>query len=81
MCIIHEDAWHDGETCEEYDYRSSGRKAQDQSAEEAASLVAIRELSKKCPGPNCVYNIEKNNGCDHMTCKLEEQPNDRSTDG
>jgi hypothetical protein len=73
MCIIHKDAWHEGETCEEYDYRSLGRKVQDQRAlEDAASLEAISKLSKKCPGQNCHYNIEKNYGCDHMTCKLGE---------
>jgi hypothetical protein len=69
-CIIHENTWHDGETCEEYDYRTSGRKERDQKAQEAASLKAIGKLSKKCPGPKCVYNIEKNDGCDHMTCKF-----------
>ena len=89
VCVIH-DTWHEGETCEEYEYRSSGRKERDQKAQEAASLQAIDELSKKCPGPNCVYSIElvftflktrdvltmsllcrKNDGCDHMTCKMK----------
>jgi hypothetical protein len=70
MCVIHEVTWHEGETCEEYDSRSSGRNAEEQRAQEEASLAAIRELSKKCPGPKCVYDIEKNHGCDHMTCKL-----------
>ncbi|KAH7061881.1 hypothetical protein BKA63DRAFT_372194, partial [Paraphoma chrysanthemicola] len=65
VCVSHETAMHDGETCDEYDRRC---KAQDQSAQEAASLATIRKLSKKCPGPKCVYSIEKNNGCDHMTC-------------
>jgi hypothetical protein len=81
MCIIHEDIWHEGETCEEYDYRSSGRRAQEQRSQEAASLAAISKSAKKCPGLNCAYYIEKNNGCDHMTCKSGEQPNERSTDG
>jgi hypothetical protein len=72
MCITHKVAWHEGETCEEYDDRSSGRKAQEQSAQEAASLAAIQQLTKKCPGRSCVYNIEKNDGCDHMTCELRE---------
>jgi len=69
MCVIHENTWHEGETCAEYDYRSSGRQARDRKAQEAKSLAAISKLSKKCPGPNCVYNIEKNDGCDHMTCE------------
>jgi hypothetical protein len=68
VCILHEQTWHEGETCEEYEYRSSGRKERDQKAQEAASLSAISKLSKKCPGRNCIYNIEKNDGCDHMTC-------------
>ncbi|KAJ4374147.1 hypothetical protein N0V83_002888 [Neocucurbitaria cava] len=59
VCVIHEskNTWHEGETCEEYEYRSSGQKERDQKAQEAASLQAIGKLSKKCPGPNCVYNI------------------------
>ncbi|KAF2823247.1 hypothetical protein CC86DRAFT_409172 [Ophiobolus disseminans] len=68
VCIIHENTWHEGETCEDFEYRSSGRKEADQKAQEAASLAAIGKTSKKCPGKNCVYNIEKNDGCDHMTC-------------
>jgi hypothetical protein len=73
MCITHKVAWHEGETCEEYDHRYSGLKAQAQRAQEdAASLEAISKLSKKCPGLNCTYYIEKNDGCDHMTCELGE---------
>lgn len=68
-CIKHESTWHEGETCEEYDYRVSGQKERDQKAQEEASRAAVAELSKKCPGKNCAYNIQKNDGCDHMTCK------------
>ncbi|OAL06196.1 hypothetical protein IQ06DRAFT_211228 [Phaeosphaeriaceae sp. SRC1lsM3a] len=68
VCIIHESTWHEGETCEEYEYRASRRQEHDRQAQESASLDAIGKLTKKCPGPNCVFNIEKNNGCDHMTC-------------
>ncbi|KAF2818264.1 hypothetical protein CC86DRAFT_434951 [Ophiobolus disseminans] len=68
VCVIHEDTWHEGETCAEYEHRSSPHRAQDKIAQEAA----INRLSKKCPGRNCIYNIEKNNGCDHMTCMLNE---------
>jgi hypothetical protein len=79
-CIVHENTWHKGETCEEYDYRTSGRKERDQKAQEAASLKAIGKLSKKCPGPNCVYNIEKNDGCDHMTCKSDDSSRSGESD-
>jgi hypothetical protein len=36
-------------------------------AEEAASKKVISETAKQCPG--CKRNIEKAEGCDHMTCK------------
>lgn len=69
VCIIHGVAWHEGETCEEYTYRVNGQKEKDQRAQEEASVQAIGQLSKKCPGPKCIYNIQKNDGCDHMTCE------------
>ena len=77
-CVVHNIAWHEGETCDEYDYRASGAKEREQKAQEEASVATINRLSKKCPGPNCAFNIQKNEGCDHMTCKdhplcLEEQ--------
>ena len=73
VCIIHEKAgtWHEGETCEEYDYRVSGRQAKDQKRQEAASALKISETTKKCPGRGCAWKIEKNDGCDHMTCECQ----------
>ncbi|ORY19712.1 hypothetical protein BCR34DRAFT_471454 [Clohesyomyces aquaticus] len=68
VCVIHEDTWHEGETCEEYDYRRSGKKERDQKLQEEASVKAIGELTKRCPGKRCNWPIEKNEGCDHMTC-------------
>ncbi|KAF2109151.1 hypothetical protein BDV96DRAFT_472576, partial [Lophiotrema nucula] len=62
-CVVHEVKWHKGETCAEYDYRT------DQSlkkAENEASKKLIQQMAKKCPG--CKWNIEKHDGCDHMTC-------------
>ncbi|KAH9868355.1 hypothetical protein J1614_007427 [Plenodomus biglobosus] len=64
------DPAHEGETCDEYECRTSAQQHAEQIAQEEASLAAIAHFSKKCPGPGCGYNIEKNNGCDHMTCKF-----------
>jgi hypothetical protein len=72
VCILHENTWHEDETYVEYEYRSSGHKERDQKAQEAASLDTIGKLSKKCPGPHCVYNIEKRDGCEHTTCKFKD---------
>ena len=67
QCIRHEEPWHEGETCQEYNYRKSGRKKRD---EEEQTRRTIERTTKKCPGKRCGANIEKNNGCDHMTCEL-----------
>ncbi|KAI8937439.1 hypothetical protein NX059_005161 [Plenodomus lindquistii] len=68
VCTTH-NVWHGGETCDEYEYRFSGRAEQDQQRIlEAASLATIAQSTKKCPG--CAANIEKNEGCDHMRCKF-----------
>lgn len=63
-CATHNVKWHQNETCEQYDYRISGRRARD---EEQANERIIKRTTKNCPG--CKANIEKIDGCDHMTCK------------
>lgn len=78
-CVRHNVPWHRNETCAQYDYRyivvlaSSGRRLPNgrtddriKKAEEDASNKLIQETAKQCPG--CTWNIEKHNGCDHMTC-------------
>jgi hypothetical protein len=57
-CFIHKTKWHEGLTCEEYDAQTNSDLKQ--------SLKWLNQNTKTCP--NCPYQIEKNNGCDHMTC-------------
>ena len=58
-CFTHKCPWHDGMTCEEYDMpRTAGQLH--------ASQRWISVHTKKCP--QCHSHIEKNQGCDHMTC-------------
>lgn len=65
ICIIHDGPWHEGETCKEYDHRTFGKQARDQAAHEKTSRATVQSTTKRCPGKNCAYHIEKNEGCDH----------------
>jgi len=59
-CFTHRCPWHENKTCEQYD--------QDVAKKEAGALnQALKGRMKLCP--NCRQGIEKNNGCDHMTCR------------
>lgn len=69
LCVIHEQAWHEGVTCKQYDCRMSEKKRRH---EDEASKKKIKETTKKCPGRTCGWNIEKNSGCDHMICTSSE---------
>ncbi|KAF2789085.1 hypothetical protein K505DRAFT_285044, partial [Melanomma pulvis-pyrius CBS 109.77] len=72
VCVMHDTTWHEGETCQEYDDRVGGAKERGEQKrreeQEKASLEAIKKISKKCPGEGCGWNIQKDSGCDHMTC-------------
>jgi hypothetical protein len=57
-CFFHHVPWHEGLTCEEYDIFGSSN--------EAITLKYLKTFAKQCP--KCKVNIEKNKGCDHMTC-------------
>ncbi|KAF1972361.1 hypothetical protein BU23DRAFT_387472, partial [Bimuria novae-zelandiae CBS 107.79] len=66
VCVFHERKWHEGETCDDFDRRVE--QEEEQRMQEAASAKVISMLTKTCPGEGCGWNIEKNGGCDHMTC-------------
>jgi hypothetical protein len=57
-CFTHKVQWHEGITCEQYDLEID--------PDYELSRRWIVENSKKCP--QCPFQIEKNDGCDHMTC-------------
>ena len=58
-CVFHRVPWHEGMTCEQYD------QLHPYADELTRSWVETN--TKKCP--YCQCNIEKDGGCDHMTCK------------
>lgn len=63
-CAQHNVPWHSGENCEEYDKRvKAGEDFGDKK-----SRKTIRRIAKRCPG--CQRYINKNGGCQHMSCKL-----------
>jgi hypothetical protein len=51
--------------------RNEARRA----SEERASNREVEAISKACPSPGCGVRIEKNQGCDHMTCKSAPSSN------
>ena len=63
QCLTHKVPWHSNESCESYEYRTSGKKARD---EEKATEEMLDTVSKKCPGEGCGWRIQKIDGCDHM---------------
>ncbi|CAF0943183.1 unnamed protein product [Rotaria sp. Silwood1] len=58
-CAFHRVKWHEGMTCDQYEqwYPST----------DTMTRQWIETHTKKCPGCQC--NIEKNGGCNRMTCK------------
>lgn len=68
ICTLHEVPFHTGETCAQYDERLATAKRS--RTEDTASEDMVARSSKPCPGPDCGRRIEKNGGCDHMTCEL-----------
>ncbi|KAF7870289.1 hypothetical protein EAF04_004035 [Stromatinia cepivora] len=61
-CFTHKMPWHTGLTCGQYNSQTRERLQQ-----EEASQKLMEKATKKCP--NCQVRIQKNKGCDHMTCQ------------
>jgi hypothetical protein len=57
MCLTCSRPWHGNNSCNK-----------EKAAENKKSEAAIVQMGAK-PCPKCGANIEKNGGCDHMTCK------------
>lgn len=64
MCYVHSRSCHEGQTC------SQLKQSQKQREENQASADHLEEISKPCPSSGYKAPIEKNHGCDHMTCEI-----------
>ena len=61
QCLHHRIPWHTDETCDAYDYRTSGGQARE---DERKTEAMIDSVSKMCPNAGCGLRIEKLDGCD-----------------
>ncbi|KAF8319086.1 hypothetical protein DL93DRAFT_2075406 [Clavulina sp. PMI_390] len=61
-CFKHDVPWHYEMTCEDFDATLEA------DVNHAASKAYVASQTKQCP--ECKKPIEKNSGCDHMTCIL-----------
>lgn len=62
QCFVHQQKWHEGFMCDEYDMQRIPNK------EEEASEKLIPKITRPCP--RCHVKIQKSEGCHHMTCKF-----------
>lgn len=62
-CLHHECPLHEGMSCDEYD--AAGRESDEVGLLQQLNSSAVR----RCP--KCRHGIEKNGGCDHITCRKE----------
>lgn len=77
-CSRHNVPWHEGETCNEFD----ARLAVQNKDHDKGSKKEVKRITKACPKKNCRLRIDKNGGCQHMTCKFPDSyVQSRSTEG
>ncbi|KZT55753.1 hypothetical protein CALCODRAFT_498223 [Calocera cornea HHB12733] len=65
-CAVHQLPWHKGLTCEEWEKAHGGWWDPVRRRERGVRRWVGRK-TRKCPG--CGKDIEKQDGCDHMTCR------------
>lgn len=63
VCVLHRSVFHDGATCREYDESVDASSNADVATRAALSGLGI----KLCP--RCGTGLEKNQGCEHFTCR------------
>lgn len=68
-CFPHGTVWHEGRTCAEFDEDLKKTERGRVWIEAKQSETWIRGNTKICPGKGCSRPIQKNDGCDHMTCR------------
>ena len=64
-CFTHCCPWHEGRTCKEYDT--------DAKRSDEVALLQLLESSKYRRCPQCAHGVERNGGCDHMTCRCKHE--------
>lgn len=69
MCYVHGVQWHEGQTCAAFQAEMERKEREEAAAGARATLELLRTKTKACPRPNCGIRIEKNGGCDRMTCR------------
>ena len=62
-CVVCQANWHEDQTCEEF----QASRQREREEEDEQSKDEVSKISKPCP--ECNVPIQKNYGCDHMTCR------------
>ena len=65
-CFTHNCEWHNGRTCKQYDIDAKN-------SEEVGLLQLLENQKKFRRCPHCGNGVEKNHGCDHMTCRCKHE--------
>jgi hypothetical protein len=62
-CLSCEVPFHEEQTCEDYQAAAERRNE-----DEKKALDTVKQVSRPCPG--CGINLDKFEGCDHVTCEM-----------